>query len=191
MNREELLSLLKERNAIIEGHFRLTSGLHSCTYLQMALLLQDPIIGQRMGSLIGERFSKDEVNVVVGPALGGIIIGYMVGLALRRESIFTERGADGTMQLRRGFHLEEGSRVLIVEDVITTGGSVKEVMDVIEKRGGEVIGIASIVDRSTEVLPIPITSLLRLMIHNYREEECPLCKEGIPLDVPGSRSLKR
>lgn len=191
MEREAILALLKERGAILEGHFRLTSGLHSSTYLQMALLLQDPFMGQKMGALIGEKFSRDRVDVVVGPALGGIVIGYMVGMALERKCIFAERGQDGAMQLRRGFYLEEGSRALIVEDVITTGGSVREVIDVIEEKGGEVVGIASIVDRSAVELLPPITSLLRLEIHNYREEECPLCKQGIPIDAPGSRAFEK
>lgn len=189
MEREELLSILKERGAILEGHFRLSSGLHSSTYLQMARLLEDPSIGRKIGALLGEKLARYEVDLVVGPALGGIVISYMVGMALDRMSIFTERGTSNDMTLRRGFDVGEGSRVLIVEDVITTGGSVLEAIEVIEDRGGEIRGIGAIVDRSTDQLslPVPITSLITLPIDTYVREDCPLCKKGIPISIPGSR----
>lgn len=189
MEREELMSYLRERGAIQEGHFRLSSGLHSGSYLQLALLLKDPVLGQKIGELIGKRFSQDQVDVVVGPALGGIIIAYLVGMALHRPALFTERQSNGEMLLKRGFTIDPGSKVLITEDVITTGKSAKETITVIQRLGGEVVGIACIVDRSTYPLHFPITSLICLDIKNYQEGDCPFCKRGIPFQVPGSRKL--
>lgn len=172
---------------MLQGHFRLSSGLHSQTYLQLARLLMDPVLGEELGLLLGEHFCQDDIDVVIGPAFGGIIIGYMVGMALQRPAIFSERERDGRMTLRRGFSIETGSRILITEDVITTGGSVKEVVQLIEERGGRVMGIGAIVDRSLERLPFPVTSLLQFPVENFQEEECPLCREGIPVMVPGTR----
>lgn len=188
MEREELLVQMREQGAMLEGHFRLSSGLHSHTYLQMARLLMDPQMGETLGLLLGEHFSREEVEVVVGPALGGIIIGYLVGMALKRPAIFSERGKDGKMTLRRGFSIEPGSRVLLVEDVITTGASIQETQDVIVGQGGVVMGMGTIVDRSLKRLPFPITSLIRLPIENFSPENCPLCAEGMALTVPGSRN---
>lgn len=187
MEKKEILCSMKERGAMLEGHFRLTSGLHSSTYLQMAILLEDPSLGFKLGALLGEKFQKEKVDVVVGPALGGIIIAYMVGMALQCRAIFSERDQDGFMTLRRGFALPRKSQVLIVEDVITTGGSVMEAMKLVKEMEGEVIGIGTICDRSNEEISFPLKSLIRLPLETYLEKDCPLCRKGIPLTAPGSR----
>src|SRR6266581_1897233 len=147
MTRDELLDVFRKSGALLEGHFRLTSGLHSSGYLQCALVLQHPQHAEMLGRAIAERMPQVRATVVVSPALGGVVIGHEVGRALGVRAIFAER-LDGALVLRRGFTVADNDRVLVVEDVLTTGGSTRETMHVVRTAGGEVVGVASIVDRS-------------------------------------------
>jgi len=188
MTRDELLDLYRTSGALLEGHFRLTSGLHSPGYLQCALVLQHPRHAEALGRAIADRVRDLRPTVVLSPALGGVVIGQEVGRALGVRAIFAER-QDGKLSLRRGFTLDAGDRVLVVEDVMTTGGSTRETMDVAKAAGGQVVGAASIVDRSgcTIRFDVPFTSLLDIALPTYDPEKCPLCKEGLPVVKPGSR----
>lgn len=188
MEYQVLMDKLEKTGVLQKGHFLLSSGLHSNAYLQCAKILQYPQYAQELGLAIAEFYDRDEVDVVIGPALGGVILAHEVARALGCPALFAER-ADGIMQLRRGFKLEKGQRVLIVEDVVTTGGSVMEVADLVEKEGAKVMGIASIVDRSNNqnVFPYPFTSLIKIEVELFSAQECPLCQQGEPLIKPGSR----
>jgi orotate phosphoribosyltransferase len=186
------LKVFKEKGAFLEGHFLLSSGLHSPNYLQCALILQYPDLAEKIAKEIVEKISKDlKIDVVVGPALGGIIIAYELSRALKVRGIFAER-EEGKMTLRRGFSIKPGEKVLICEDVVTTGGSALEVANLIKENGGEVVSFACIVDRSggKNIFDKPFYSLIQLKLDTYKPEECPLCREGIPLVKPGSRGLK-
>jgi orotate phosphoribosyltransferase len=186
------LKVFKEKGAFLEGHFLLSSGLHSPNYLQCALILQYPDLAEKIAKKIVEKISKDlKIDVVVGPALGGIIIAYELARALKVRGIFAER-EEGKMTLRRGFSIKPGEKVLICEDVVTTGGSALEVANLIKENGGEVVSFACIVDRSggKNIFDKPFYSLIQLKLDTYKPEECPLCREGIPLVKPGSRGLK-
>ncbi len=187
MNQEEVLEVFKETNVLQEGHFKLSSGLHSDRYLQCAQVLQHPVEAQKLAKALAEKFAE-EIDVVVGPALGGVTLSYAVGLALETRTIFTER-KNGEMTLRRGFQLNPGEKVLIVDDVLTTGGSVKEVIDVISEFDIEIAGIATLVDRSGDEVEFsyPIKSLLEVDVKTYQPEECPLCKKGVEINKPGSK----
>ncbi len=187
MNQEEVLEVFKETNVLQEGHFKLSSGLHSDRYLQCAQVLQHPVEAQKLAKALAEKF-EEEIDVVVGPALGGVTLSYAVGLALETRTIFTER-KNGEMTLRRGFKLKPGEKVLIVDDVLTTGGSVKEVIDVISEFDIEIAGIATLVDRSGDGVdfPYPIKSLLEVDVKTYQPDECPLCKKGVEINKPGSK----
>jgi orotate phosphoribosyltransferase len=176
--------------ALLEGHFRLSSGLHSTRYLQCAVYLAEPARAEAAGRQLAARLRNEASQLVVSPALGGVIIGHEVARALDVPFFFTER-ADGAMALRRGFRIEPGTRVLVVEDVVTTGGSTREVMDVVSRHGGLVVGVASMVNRSggeNPFSPLPYTALLTIEIPNYAPESCPLCASGVPVVKPGSRS---
>lgn len=186
---DEMMKVIKKTGAILKGHFLLSSGLHSDTYFQMALIFQYPEYGEFVCRKLAEKFKDKKINLVVGPAIGGIIISYELGRVLSARSIFTER-ENGKMCLRRGFKIEKGEKVLICEDVITTGGSVKEVIDIVEKEGGKIEGIACIVKRGIVQLPYPLISLIEVEVKSFQPSECPLCKEGIPLVKPGSKVLK-
>jgi orotate phosphoribosyltransferase len=188
MNQPEILEILRETGVLMEGHFRLTSGRHSGRYLQCAQVLQYPKYSEIIGREIANRFKDEEIDTVIGPALGGVIIAYEVARALGVKSLFTER-EDGKMRLRRGFNVEEGERVLVVEDVITTGGSVNEVMEILVEAGAKVVGVGVIVDRSCGKVNfgVPTHSLVGLDIESYSPAECPLCQQGLPLVKPGSR----
>ena len=190
MTRDELLDLYRRSGALLEGHFRLTSGLHSPGYLQCALVLQHPQHAAALGAAIAERVRGVGANVVLSPALGGVVIGQEVGRARGVRAIFAER-QDGTLSLRRGFTLGPGDRVLVVEDVMTTGGSTRETIEVAKAAGGEVVGTASIVDRSggTIAFDVPFTSLLAIALPTYEPEKCPLCAQGLPVVKPGSRQI--
>jgi orotate phosphoribosyltransferase len=181
-------TLLQETGALLEGHFRLSSGLHSPNYVQCALLLEDPRHAKAIGEALAARIAPLGAQRIVAPALGGVIIGYTVAEALALPFIFTER-KEGQMTLRRGFGIRGGERVVIVEDVVTTGKSTRETAKVVEERGGVVGGFASILNRSGKGNPFdaPYESLLTLDLKTYDQAECPLCKSGVPLDVPGSR----
>ncbi len=188
MTRDELLDLYRRSGALLEGHFRLTSGLHSPGYLQCALVLQHPQHAEVLGRAIADRVRELRATVVLSPALGGVVIGQEVGRALGVRAIFCER-QDGALALRRGFTLDPLERILVVEDVMTTGGSTRETMQVAKAAGGQVVGAASIVDRSggTISFDVPFTSLLAIALPTYEPEKCPQCAQGLPVVKPGSR----
>ncbi len=185
---DDLVELFVSCGALLEGHFRLSSGLHSSGYLQCALVLQYPPRAQALGRRIAERVGDLGATVVLSPALGGVIIGHEVARALGVHAIFAER-QDGALTLRRGFGLSGADRVLVVEDAVTTGGSTRETMEVAVAAGARVVGVGAIVDRSGGVaaFDVPFQSLLRIDVPTYRPERCPLCAKGLPLVKPGSR----
>lgn len=175
--------------AYLSGHFVLSSGLHSPNYLQCALYLASPPAAEAAGRQLAARLKHVAPNLVVSPALGGVIVGHEVARALGVRFFFTERW-EGRMTLRRGFRVPEQARVLVVEDVVTTGGSTREVMAVVEEQGGSVVGVGAIVNRSGDenpFAPLPFASLLSVTIPTYAPDSCPLCQEGVPLEKPGSR----
>jgi orotate phosphoribosyltransferase len=193
MNDTQLLQLFKKEKALLSGHFLLSSGLHSPNYMQCALLLQKPWVAQKLCQALAVKLRKLKAQVVIGPALGGIVISYELARALKVRSLFAER-VDGVLTLRRGFSLKKNERVLVVEDVVTTGKSTKEVMDIVRQQGAKVIGVASLVDRSGDANPfeVPFSSLLKINIKTYAEPQCPLCREGkIPAVKPGSRTATK
>jgi len=183
-----VLDRFRRVGALLEGHFRLTSGLHSSGYLQCALVLQHPAEAEACGAAIAERVRALSPAVVLSPALGGIVIGQEVGRALGVRAIFAER-QDGKLTLRRGFSLSPGERVLVVEDVVTTGGSTQETVDVARAGGATVVGAAAIIDRSggTQRIDVPFHALATISLPTYQPEQCPLCAEGKPIVKPGSR----
>ncbi|SMB92627.1 orotate phosphoribosyltransferase [Desulfonispora thiosulfatigenes DSM 11270] len=188
LNEKEIITLLRETNALIDGHFLLSSGLHSESYVQCALLLKDPKIAEKICTDLADKFRNEKIDLVVGPALGGVIVAYEVARQLGVPNIFAER-ENGQMTLRRGFSVEKGKNVLVIEDVITTGGSSQEVVELLESMGANVIAAGSIIDRSKgEVkLTVPFKSLLKLDIKTYTKEKCPLCADGTEAIKPGSR----
>jgi orotate phosphoribosyltransferase len=189
---DSILALFKERRALLEGHFVLSSGLHSPRYLQSALVLQDPVIASRLGAelaaLLQPVLQGQKLDVAVGPALGGVIVGHEVARAFGCRGIFTERLGDA-MVLRRGFSISPGETVVIVEDVITTGRSTQEVMDVIRAAGGQILAVGSLVDRTGGIvdLGVPRRSLLAIDVPTYPAESCPMCAQGGKAEKPGSR----
>src|SRR5262249_37347508 len=190
MNPSTVLDLFRASGALLEGHFRLTSGLHSPGYLQCALVLQHPADAERLGAAIADRTRELRATVVLSPALGGIVIGQEVARALGIRAIFAER-QDGALTLRRGFIIGESDRVLVVEDVLTTGGSTRETMQVATAAGGRVVGVASIVDRGSgrARFEVPYISLLQIDLPTYEPDQCPLCAQGLPVSKPGSRPV--
>ncbi len=191
LSREEILSIFEKTGVLKEGHFILTSGRHSSQYMQMAQALQYPEYTSTLCASLAESFKDSQIDVVVSPAVGGIIVGYEISRVLGVKNVFCER-ENGQMTLRRGFEIEPGQRVLVVEDVVTTGGSVKEVISVVEEAGADVVGVGVLVDRSNGKTDFgyPFYSLLSIEIKSYDPEECPLCIEGkLPAIKPGSRSL--
>ena len=186
-----MLDRFRRVGALLEGHFRLTSGLHSPGYLQCALVLQYPREAEALGAALGTIVRSLGAQAVLSPALGGIVIGQEVGRALGVRAIFAER-ADGALTLRRGFTLDAGEKVLVVEDVVTTGGSTRETMDVARQAGAVVVGACAIVDRSggKQGLDVPFHSLLPMDVKTYQPDDCPLCKQGVPVVKPGSRTPK-
>jgi orotate phosphoribosyltransferase len=188
MTRDELLDLFRRSGALLEGHFRLSSGLHSSGYLQCALVLQHPQHAEALGKAVAARTRDLRPTVVLSPALGGVVIGHEVGRALGVRAIFAER-QDGELTLRRGFMLSETDRVLAIEDVLTTGGSTRETMQVATAAGGRVVGAAAIVDRSggRASFDVPFNALLDIDLPTYEPDRCPLCAQGMPVTKPGSR----
>jgi orotate phosphoribosyltransferase len=186
---ESVLDRFRRVGALLEGHFRLTSGLHSSGYLQCALVLQHPVEAEACGSAIAGQTRALGAATVLSPALGGIVIGQEVARALGIRAIFAER-QDGALTLRRGFTLDPGERVLVVEDVVTTGGSTRETIEVARAAGAEVVGAAAIVDRSggQQQVGVPFVALATLAIPTYQPEACPLCAAGMPVVKPGSRN---
>jgi orotate phosphoribosyltransferase len=187
----DVAALLRETGALLSGHFRLSSGLHSAGYVQCALLLEHPRNAKAIGIALADKVRTMQPAKIVAPALGGVIIGYTVAEALDVPSIFTER-KDGAMTLRRGFRIAEGERVVIVEDVVTTGKSTRETAAVVEGLGGVVAGFASILNRSGAANPFdsPYAPLLELQLETYEDAHCPLCASGVAIDSPGSRYSK-
>jgi len=193
---DDVLQLFRRSGALLEGHFRLTSGLHSPGYLQCALVLQHPQHAEAFGRAIADLTRGLRPTVVLSPALGGVVIGQEVGRALGVRAIFAER-QDGKLTLRRGFTLDGTDRVLVVEDVMTTGGSTRETIEVAKAAGGHVVGTASIVDRSPSAgsgqaatslqFDVPFVTLLRIDLPTYEADACPLCAEGLAVMKPGSR----
>lgn len=186
--RDELLDLFTQSGALLEGHFRLSSGLHSAAYLQCALVLSNPSAAETLGRALGRKAAALGANVVLSPALGGVVIGHEVGRALGVRALFAER-VDGVLTLRRGFSLGPTDQVLVVEDVLTTGGSTRETMDVARAAGAHVVGAASIVDRSggKASFEVPFETLLPIEVVAYQPDQCPLCAKGMPVVKPGSR----
>jgi orotate phosphoribosyltransferase len=189
---ESILGLFKERRALLEGHFVLSSGLHSPRYLQCALVLQDPVVATRLGAeladLLRPVLEGEPPTAVIGPALGGVIVAHEVARALGCRALFTERLGDA-MVLRRGFELRHGESVVIVEDVVTTGRSTREVIDVLRTSGAKVQAVGSLVDRTggTVDLGVPRRSLLAIEVPTYATDACPLCAQGSRAEKPGSR----
>jgi orotate phosphoribosyltransferase len=190
MTRTELLDLFRRSGALLEGHFRLSSGLHSTGYLQCALVLQYPAHAEALGRALAGRVASLRPTAVLSPALGGLIIGHEVGRALGVRAMFAER-QDGVLMLRRGFMLGEMDRVLVIEDVLTTGGSTRETMQVARAAGGLVVGAAAIVDRSGggARFDVPFEALLEIDLPTYEADACPLCARGEQVAKPGSRPV--
>jgi orotate phosphoribosyltransferase len=189
MQPESVLDLFRKSGALLEGHFRLTSGLHSDRYLQSALVLQFPDLAETLGKALAARTADLRPTTVLSPALGGLIIGHEVARALGVRALFAER-VNTALTLRRGFSLTAADRVLVVEDVITTGGSTRETRDVAAAEGATVVGAASIIDRGNDPgrLNLPLFALVQLEVPAYPAETCPLCAQHIPVVKPGSRA---
>jgi len=192
INTEEVMKKFEQAGAIQKGHFKLTSGVHSDTYIQCAQVMQHPDFMHNLCSELGKKFRGDDIDVIVGPAIGGIIMAHVMARVLGPwvRAIFTER-ENGKMTLRRSFEINQGEKVLVVEDVTTTGSSVREVIDIVKSRQGKVVGVGVLIDRSGGKVDFRIKTekLLTIDIKTYLPEECPLCKKGIAAVKPGSREL--
>jgi len=188
MTEKDVLDVFEKNKALLAGHFKLSSGLHSEKYLQCALVLQYPGIAENFAKELASRFSKEKIDLVIGPALGGVTLAYEIARALGVRGLFTER-QEGGMVLRRGFAIEKGERVLVAEDVVTTGGSTKEVMDAVEKLGAVVVGVASVINRSSGDVKFGVKYeyLARVKADTFNESNCPMCKLGTQAIKPGSR----
>lgn len=191
ITRERTEEILKEAGVLLEGHFLLTSGRHSNQYMQCAKIFRHPKFSEELCAALAEQYNNEKIDVVIGPAMGAVQMAYEVSRAVGCENFFTER-IDGKMVLRRGFEIFKGMRCLIVEDVVTTGGSVKEVIELVKQSEGTVVGVGSIVDRSNGKVDfgVPFKSVYPTEVISWDVSECPLCKEGkIPAIKPGSRNL--
>ncbi len=189
LTQEQALDCYRKTGAILKGHFKLTSGRHSDTYMQSAKLFIDTKQSEIVCKALAEKLAGEKIDLVVSPAIGGILMGYEVARQLGVPNIFAER-ENGEMTLRRGFAIEKGTKVVVVEDVVTTGGSVKEVVKLVQSMGAEVVAVASLVDRSNGNVDFGVkyVNLISMEVVSYEEDECPLCKEGkIQLTKPGSR----
>ena len=189
LTQEQALDCYRKTGAILKGHFKLTSGRHSDTYMQSAKLFIDTKQSEIVCKALAEKLSGEKIDLVVSPAIGGILMGYEVARQLGVPNIFAER-ENGEMTLRRGFAIEKGTKVVVVEDVVTTGGSVKEVVKLVQSMGAEVVAVASLVDRSNGNVDFGVkyVNLISMEVTSYEPDECPLCKEGkIELVKPGSR----
>jgi len=187
-----ILEKFRETDALLDGHFILSSGLHSPRYLQCALALQFPADAAKFGHEIAAHFAEMSIDTVASPAIGGLVIGYAVAAAMNVRFLWTER-QNGVMTLRRGFSLKKDERILVVEDVITTGGSTRECIAALEANGGKVVAAASIIDRSNGVadVGVPRISLVSLDVPSYSPEACPMCADGIEAVKPGSRTVAK
>lgn len=193
MTNEEVLQAYEETKALLKGHFRLSSGRHSDRYLQSALVLQYPWVAEKLAQALAEKVKPLNPQLVLAPAMGGLFIGHELARALKVRLVFTERNKEtDAMELRRGFTVEKGEKFFAVEDIITTGKSVKESIQVLRLLGAEVVGVGCIIDRtggeSAKVFDVPVKALASLKVESWEEKDCPLCKEGIPVVKPGSRS---
>ena len=188
MTQADVLNLFRRSHGLLEGHFKLSSGLHSAGYLQCALVLQQPKDAEALGRALGEKLRSLQANVVLSPALGGLIIGHEVGRALGVRAIFAER-QEKTLVLRRGFELSSADRVVVIEDVVTTGLSTRETMEVARAHGATVVGAGAIIDRSggKSNLDVPFHALVQLNVETYQPDACPMCAAGQPVVKPGSR----
>ena len=187
-----VLKDFREAGALLEGHFLLTSGLHSPRYLQCAQVMQNPALAERLCAQLARALDANRIECVVGPAVGGILVAYELARALGVRTIYAER-QDGKMTLRRGFAIRPGERILLCEDVVTTGGSLLEVRDLVTAAGGQVVAVASLVDRTSgrdAGLGLRLTSLLKIDVPAYPAEECPMCRAGQPLVSPGRTGKK-
>ena len=189
LSQSDVLDLFRQSGALLEGHFRLSSGLHSDRYLQSALVLQHPDYAEQLGRALAARLEHLQPTAILSPALGGIVIGQEVGRAMKIRALFAER-QDGVLTLRRGFTLAPSDRVVVVEDVITTGGSTRETVEVATAAGAQVMGAAAIIDRGGDPgrLEIPLQALVLMAVAAYPPESCPLCANGLPVVKPGSRT---
>jgi orotate phosphoribosyltransferase len=187
LSEQDVMKMLEETQAVLHGHFLLTSGLHSPMYVEKFNVLQHPKYTEKLCQEIARRYADAKIELVVGPTTGGILLAHETGKALNTRAIFTER-ENGKMTLKRGFQIPAGTRVLVVEDIVTTGGSVREVMDVVREHGGQVIGVGLLVDRSGGKVDFGVRTeaLLHLNVPTYKPADCPLCKEGKPLTKRGS-----
>jgi len=191
LSRERVIEIFEKSEVLLHGHFLLTSGRHSNQYMQCAQLLQYPEYAGEIAKGLAESFKDDNIDIVIGPAMGGIIIAYELARQLKVKNLFAER-ENGKMALRRGFYIPKGARVLVAEDVITTGGSVREVMEIVKEQGGEVVGIAVLVDRSNGSIDFgtKLSAALTTEVISYDPDNCPICKEGkLPAIKPGSRKI--
>lgn len=193
MNPTEIMEVLEKRGAVLRGHFELSSGRHSNMFVQKFRVLEDPRLAQRFGESIAELFDK-RFDVVAAPAVGAVVLGFATALAADARSVFAER-VDGHMVLRRGFQIGHLERVLVVEDVVTTGGSAREVVDLVKQAGGEAVGVGALLDRADPsrddagALGAPLRSLVKLQVDSWSPEDCPLCAANEALEDPGSRRL--
>lgn len=188
MTKKEIMRIFEKAGVLQTGHFLLTSGRHSDKYMQCAKLFTNPQFSELLCGELAKKLVKLNIDCVTAPAIGGIIMGYSVAKNLNKKNIFAER-ENGKMAFRRGFEISQGEKCIVVEDVVTTGGSVKEVIELIKNEGGEVVAVASLVDRSGKKADfgVPFYSLLPVSIESYESDNCPICKKGIPLVKPGSR----
>lgn len=192
METSEIRRIFEQVGAVRQGHFELSSGRHSGIYVQCALVLQYPDKAERLGRALAEKFSNITVDCVVSPALGGVLVGHELGRALDARAVFVERDSSGRMALRRGFEIRGGERVLVVEDVWTTGGSTRETMGIVEQAGGRVVAAGALIDRSNGKIEwdVPAKALLEINIPSYEAFECPQCRAGDPITKPGSHFVR-
>jgi len=184
----EVLQVFRDTQALLDGHFVLRSGLHSRQYFQCAMVLQHPRLAERLCGELAVKLKHTGAQVVISPALGGLFVGHEVARALDLRHIFVEKNSAGELELRRNFRIARGEKVLVVEDVVTKGGRVRETLDIVDALGGEVVGVGTLVDRSGDKVGfgIPLESLLRLSIDTFDPATCPLCQAGLPVVKPGS-----
>jgi len=183
----EVLQLLEQTEGVLHGHFCLTSGLHSNIYFQCAKLYQYPDVTEKMGKMLAEQLADLDFDTIIAPAVGAVIIGYETAKQAKKRNLFVER-KDGTMQLRRGYTLKKGEKIVIIEDVITTARTIKETIEAVKKYGAELVAVGCIVDRTCDKTEYNIKSLLKIEPVTFNPDDCPLCKQNIPIEKPGSRA---
>lgn len=189
MTEQEALKSFYDTKALLKGHFLLRSGLHSDHYFQCALVLQHTRIAAQLCEALAAGFDAKDIDAVISPAIGGIVVGQEVGRALGVKAIFAEKDDQSNLILRRGFTIRKGERILVAEDVVTKGGRVQQTIDLVRAAGGVVVGVAVIVDRSGGPNPfdVPMRSLVKLTFPTHKPEECPMCRQGLSIDKPGSK----